>query len=666
MFNVASRARQWPSGQIPVRIDVEIATMLASLVRPTLPLQSAVATHRLVLFAIVCVGAVLRFWGLGNVGLHGDEETMAMAARGILHQGAPILPSGMFYPRGLTELYLMVASMSVFGETEWAMRLPSAVCGVLLIPLTYLAGARYLRPTWNLALAACVAMLPEFIVYAQTARMYGFLVVAIAGCMACLNLWERNGKIGWLVLACISLLIGIELHALAVTAGMLFVVPGVVKGDSRTLLQGIVAAVVLMIAFAVINNWVNAQYPEPPADYGAGLGAMPGERGDISPTLALPLQAWLGFAVLIVAALALRVNRVITSKPAAVAAEVLLLAGLAAQFFLHYHVAAILMVIGIVVARRFAGPVVWSRLGLFLAGSGLLAVAHIALLKPTAGSTMKLIGLLVGQPSIWPYYKVMQFSYVAGLIAAVCLVWGVVRLARGKRVPDYWVMMLVGVWVPMFMIGLFLWNVPSRYTAASILPLLIAAFAFAQHGADRLALRTYRSSQGLMQGLLALGLTVLVVDPAAVARVTNAGYEMNPDHKGAAEFIQQQNIQPGDVLIAEDVLQQTYYLGKVDYWMMTRNFARKFVIRVDGQIRDFYTGTPVMSDAGMLDEVLRAHPNDRIFVIGSGENREDQRRSMRGDMDPVLHSDRFKEVFLGRDGFTRVWLANNAGAATKE
>src|SRR6188768_3419627 len=100
MFNVASRTRQWPSGRIPVRIDIEIAQLLAGLVNPTQPIQASLATHRIVLLAIVCVGAVLRFWGLGNVGLHGDEETMAMATMAILRDGSPVLPSGMFYPRG--------------------------------------------------------------------------------------------------------------------------------------------------------------------------------------------------------------------------------------------------------------------------------------------------------------------------------------------------------------------------------------------------------------------------------------------------------------------------------------------------------------------------------------------------------------------------------------
>jgi hypothetical protein len=205
--------------------------------------------------------------------------------------------------------------------------------------------------------------------------------------------------------------------------------------------------------------------------------------------------------------------------------------------------------------------------------------------------------------------------------------------------------------------------VPARYTAASILPLLIAAFAFAQHVSDKLAARENGSARNWLQGAAAVGVTVLAVNPAAVTRASDPGYETNPDHKGAAEFMRQQNLTPDDILIAEDVLQQTYYLGKVDYWLQSRNFARKFVDRVDGEIRDFYTGTPVVSDAAMLEGILHAHPNNRVFVIGSGENQKDQRKGMRGDMDAVLNSERFKPIYRGRDGFTRVWIAESAAHA---
>ncbi len=134
----------------------------------------------------------MRFWGLGSVGLHGDEETMAMPTMHIVEHGSPLLPSGMLYPRAIAQLYMMAASVMAFGESEWSFRLPSVIFGVLTIVLSFYAGRRFLTPAWNLAFTATVALLPEFIVDAQTARMYTFLIACIAGYLILLFRWERT------------------------------------------------------------------------------------------------------------------------------------------------------------------------------------------------------------------------------------------------------------------------------------------------------------------------------------------------------------------------------------------------------------------------------------------------------------------------------------------
>src|ERR1700744_3320797 len=98
---------------------------------------SAESTTTLAILAIiVLVGAVVRFWGLGAVGLHGDEKTMALPVMNLVEHGSPLMPSGMFYPRAVAQLHLMAASVLAFGRSEWALRLPSALCGLLLIVLT--------------------------------------------------------------------------------------------------------------------------------------------------------------------------------------------------------------------------------------------------------------------------------------------------------------------------------------------------------------------------------------------------------------------------------------------------------------------------------------------------------------------------------------------------
>lgn len=662
--NAANRGLSPVIPTLPTHVG-QLLRSLSELFCITAPLEQDRLAHRMMLFVIVGAGAWVRFWGLGNVGLHGDEETMAMAVMSIVREGAPILPSGMFYPRGMTQLYLMAASVQLFGESEWALRLPSALCGVLVIYLAWLAGRRFLNPYWNLAFAAAVALLPSMIVYSQTARMYIFLLAAVAACMICIFAWERGGRIGWLVGAVAALVFGIELQALAVTTCLLFLMPGLLQGDLRKLLPGAAAAVIVMLSYLLINGWVDSHYPVPPPEYAADLGPPLWDRSRAPADFALTFEVALWGAGLAIAFFAIHLARAVPPRIASIAVAVLLLAGLMLQLELYYHLAGLLFIVAAVLARRYGGPCIWRRMSIFVLGSGMLALIHFSLLASTPGSLKKIIGALVGQPSIWPYYRMVSFSEVAGVLALAALAWGLWRLMKRGRLPDHVLLGLLGVWIPMFVLGFFVWNMPARYAAASLLPMMVCAFAFAQEVTGwvqtKLAAGNVTALKERPLHMVAAGITcVLVVNPIAVADTVNSGYESHPDHKGAAEFMKTQNIVDADVLIAEDVLQQTYYLGKVDYWLMSRHHARRYVELVDGEIRDFYTGSGVISSARMLEDLLREQRDNRIFVIGSGENQSDKRRGMRGDMDDVLHSSRFEVIYQGRDGLTKVWRATGA------
>lgn len=638
---------------------------LAALFTVARPVGDERAIHRLLLAAALGLGTLIRFWGLGSFGLQGDEETMAMAALHIVQDGRPILPSGMFYPRGLTELYMMAASVRMFGQSEWALRLPSVLCGIALIFAAHRAGRRFLRPDWNVALAMIVALLPTLFDYSQTARMYIFMELSVAISMACVFAWEGDGRIRWLIAAAAMLIVGIELHALSVTCVLLLLMPAILQHDARKYMYGLAAACVVMIAYLVIDGWVNAQYPVPPPDYAADLPGPP-DRSKLaaeSYSLAFDVAIW---AVGVTAgALAIYLGRKVPVRPAGIVATSLLLAGLVAQLALYYHVAALLAVAGIVVAYRYTGRQLLRRLSMFALASAMLALIHVVPLAARQGSVIKLVGALVGQPSIWPYWRIAEFSMVGWLLMCLVTAWGLWRIASKQRVPDYWLLVMLGVWIPLFVIGFFLWNVPSRYTAASLLPMVLAVCAFAQHCSDWLSQRI-RSGTLVRSGTLARVAQIaapviavaLIAEPATTLAAIRNSDTRHPDHRGAAEFIRSLQLGPDDITLAEDVLQQTYYLGQVDYWLISRKYARRYVTRVDGRIRDFYTGTPVVDSGAALERVLREHAGKRIYVIGSGENRSDGRRLMRGfGIGEVLKSERFEPIFLGRDGFTQVWRA---------
>jgi 4-amino-4-deoxy-L-arabinose transferase-like glycosyltransferase len=610
------------------------------------------------LACIVLAGAAVRFWGLGAVGLHGDEKTMALPVMSLVNQGLPLMPSGMFYPRAVGQLYLMAASVMAFGQSEWAMRVPSALCGVLLIALTWKAGKRFLTPGWNLALTAAVAFLPSFIEDAQTARMYVFLVTCVAGYMALIFAWERTARPVYLVAAVAVLLVGLQFHTLAVFAAFLVFLPGLLQGDQRKLWRGALAFAAIVLGFWLINHWIGSEYPQ-----SVEADTSPVANGPHAALVPHVEHMWLLLAVFP----ALASSLWILARRGLIAA--LVLAGaLVAAVALAWHVAMLSAIAAIVLARR-NGPLSRSRLTWLVALSVAIAAAQAYYLAAhAAGSPKQIVGVMLGWPSVWPFIAIAEYSAVAMLAVVGSCGCGLWLLAHRKPVPDHLLLVALGVWIPLLMIGWMKWNIPPRYAAAQIIPLLVAAFAAMQWAVEWITRRVAVFANavagehpalvaapvwGASAALLAC---VLVVNPIQLAQAVDSGYASHPDHKGAARFVASLHPGSSDIIVAEDVLQQTYYLGHVDYWLVNKQVAAPFMHRVHGRWLDFYTDTPLIGTGVELERLVEKPDRGAIYVIGSGENQEDGRSLMRAfGIAQALQSPPFRPVYLGRDGLTRVW-----------
>ena len=629
--------------------------------------------HTLILVLIVLAGAFIRFWGLGAVGLHGDEKTMALPVMNLVTHGEPLMPSGMFYPRAVAQLYLMAGSVVAFGQSEWALRLPSALCGVLLIVLTWKVGTRFLTPLWNLALAAAVAFLPNFIEDSQTARMYVFLVTCVAGYLALVFAWERTGRVGYLGAAVLLMLAGIQFHTLAIFAAFLVLFPGLVRGDARLFWWGVVAFAVIVGGFASINWLIGHAYPHTvESDAGAVVN---GPHAAVVPHL----KHWW----LVVAALpALLVAHWALGRGRGWLATVLLAGALLAEVALAWHLAVMLAVAGLVLAARAGRDAVvargadarvwrdaaverglsWLRLAVFVGVSVVIAaVEGMFLVTHAAGSPKQILGVMLGWPSVWPFIAVADYSVLVMLAAVGSLAGAAWLLAHRRAVPDHVLLLVLGVWLPLLMIGFIKWNIPSRYAAAQIVPLLVAGFAAMEWGVMSLA-KWARAPNRLSSGpawaaaAIAPLAFLLAVNPLRVAAAVDSGYTSHPDHKGAAEFIARLHPGPRDIIIAEDVLQQTYYLGHVDYWLVNKQVAAPFMHQVNGRWLDFYTDTPLIGTGSELERLVDEPDRGAIYVIGSGENQSDGRSLMRAfGIAEALRSPPFHTVYRGRDGLTEVW-----------
>jgi len=126
--------------------------------------------------AATVVAAVLRFFRLGAQSLWIDEVLTWASAN----------PGGPLSARDLLEnvhgpLYALIvhAAAAVAPRSEWALRLPSALAGVLAVPALAWLAARWLGRScagWAAWLAACS---PFWIWYSQEARPYAMLMLMV-------------------------------------------------------------------------------------------------------------------------------------------------------------------------------------------------------------------------------------------------------------------------------------------------------------------------------------------------------------------------------------------------------------------------------------------------------------------------------------------------------
>ncbi len=126
----------------------------------------------LLLAAILCVAALLRFYRLDAQSFWHDEGNSARIAErslDLIVEGA----AGDIHPPGY---YLLLhVWRGVFGQSEFALRSLSVVAGLALVGFTTLLGRWLFGPAVGLTAASVSALSPFVIYYSQEARMYALL-----------------------------------------------------------------------------------------------------------------------------------------------------------------------------------------------------------------------------------------------------------------------------------------------------------------------------------------------------------------------------------------------------------------------------------------------------------------------------------------------------------
>ena len=124
------------------------------------------------LLAIMLLGAVLRFYGLGFQSLWGGElASWDLGGRDTISR---VVGDGSQPP-----LYFLILHITrwFFGDSEWALRLPSAMAGWLCIPAIYLLGKKLYSEREGIMAALLIAVLWPTVYYSQEARPYAMLIL---------------------------------------------------------------------------------------------------------------------------------------------------------------------------------------------------------------------------------------------------------------------------------------------------------------------------------------------------------------------------------------------------------------------------------------------------------------------------------------------------------
>ena len=125
--------------------------------------------------ALLVLAGWLRWRYMTTISLYVDEFTTLWAARQVQALGAPLMPSGVLYTRGLLASYLEAFFLTIFGFGYTIGRLPSLLFGLATIVTIFAMGRRWWRFGVGWLAAVGLALLPEAIMWSGRARFYAQL-----------------------------------------------------------------------------------------------------------------------------------------------------------------------------------------------------------------------------------------------------------------------------------------------------------------------------------------------------------------------------------------------------------------------------------------------------------------------------------------------------------
>ena len=182
-----------------------LASLIKSVKRPEI----------IAVVAITALAAAIRLRHLGEQSIWIDEATSVtmatMPLRAMWHVvGAHETNMALYY-------LILRVWVALFGQSETAVRLPSALASIATVPVLYCAGRRMFGTTAGIVAALLLALAPSSALWAQQARGYSMEALGVAGSllffMRMLDRPSAGNLAGWTL----TVAFAIHCHSLAAT-----------------------------------------------------------------------------------------------------------------------------------------------------------------------------------------------------------------------------------------------------------------------------------------------------------------------------------------------------------------------------------------------------------------------------------------------------------------
>jgi uncharacterized membrane protein len=142
---------------------------------------------------IIILCALLRFYHLGAASLWSDEifSRYYVDLFGLHY----VLADGLSRETNPPTYYLLLRGwISLFGDSEAALRLLSAAVSILCVPVTYLLGRELGGKSWGLTGALLFALCPASLYFAQETRVYALFMLASTVVLWAAAIYQRDSR----------------------------------------------------------------------------------------------------------------------------------------------------------------------------------------------------------------------------------------------------------------------------------------------------------------------------------------------------------------------------------------------------------------------------------------------------------------------------------------